>query len=70
MSFQETKALYRTENIIEILPIASVKENLNCKPSHHPFEIPVALNNPWKGPTLVYVRSLNGQSIAKVLDLE
>jgi hypothetical protein len=69
MHLQEVKVLYRAENIIEVLPIATMDEGQNCHTASIPFQSQVNIQSPWKGRTLIFVRSLNGQAISKVVDL-
>ncbi len=69
MKMDRVEVLYRTPQIIEVLPIASFESNSTCKNVATSFETQVKLKSRWTGSTLIYVRSLNGQSIAKVVEL-
>lgn len=69
MYLQEIKVLYRATHIVEVLPIAMTKTEPGCNPMKVPFESRIRLHTQWRGSTLIYVRSLNGQSITKVVDL-
>lgn len=68
MSLQEVKVLYRSSHVIEVLPIANLADNRDCHNASVPFESEVKIQSPWKGDTLVYVRSLNGQAVSKVIE--
>jgi hypothetical protein len=68
MHLQEVKVNYRSPNIIEIFPIASMDEK-DCHAVSTPFESHVKLQGVPSGSTLIYVRSLNGQAISKVINL-
>jgi hypothetical protein len=64
MELQEIKALHRTANVIEVLPITSYKSGSNCDNTRQrPFEARVKLPASEPGETLLHVRLLNGQAI-------
>lgn len=65
MVLKELKTLYRTPNVIEVLPIVELKQGL-CKPHLYPFSAKVDLASTWSGETLVHIRSLNGRSLNKI----
>jgi len=67
LEMQEVKLLHRIPNVIEVLPVAAYKTGTTCKPNPKPFEVSVTLPAVEPGETLVYVRSLNGQSISEVV---
>lgn len=69
MRSHEVRVNYRDHHIIEIFPIVTMTEGPNCHAAAIPFESKVKLQNSWSGSTLIYVRSLNGQSISKVIEL-
>ena len=71
MELDRIDVLYRAKNIIEVLPIAKIKgqDQKGCEHEHVAFERKVSIQSPWKGKVLIHVRSLNGQSINKEVDL-
>lgn len=69
MHLQEVKVSYRSSHIIEVLPIATMDDTQVCHPVTQPFQSEVQIQASWKGSTLVYTRSLNGQALSKVIDL-
>lgn len=69
MRLKEVKVLYRTSHLIEVLPISTMDTGRTCNPAKVPFETKIKLQTQWKGSSLVYVRSLNGQAISKVIEL-
>ena len=68
MQLQEIKVSYQSAHVIEILPIATMNQG-DCHTVSVPFETQVKIEGPWSGSTLIYVRSLNGQAVSKVIDL-
>lgn len=68
MSLQETRVLYRTPNIIEVLPIAAYNTDVFCTDMPRTLDKRVALESPWKGLTLIHIRSLNGQAVNRVVE--
>lgn len=69
MHLQEVRVLYQNSQVIEVLPIAVMDTKADCKEAKIPFESSVQLQSPWTGNVLIYVRSLNGQSINKIVEL-
>lgn len=67
MWYRETKVLYRSPNLIEVLPIADSRGE--CKPKTTPFKVTVELDSPWRGPTLIHIRSLNGHSVNRLVNV-
>jgi hypothetical protein len=67
MELSEVKVAYRAPNVIEVLPIVSIGSGATCDQKRRPLKHEVALSPAWKGPTLVHVRSLNGQALNKVV---
>jgi hypothetical protein len=65
---QEVRVFYRQPNVIEVLPITDLKEGAICKPDSKPFTAKQPLNPPWKGKTLIHVRSMSGQALNKVFE--
>lgn len=69
---KEIQVLTRKKNIVEVLPLVETIrpiESEDCATVLIPFEKKVALNLPWTGSTLFHVRSLNGQSLNKVVQI-
>lgn len=71
---KEVRVLTRKANIVEVLPIietvSSSSGSLSCSDEFVSFEREVPVNLPaWKGRALVHVRSLNGQALNKVIEL-
>lgn len=76
MKLKEVEVVAHTPQVIEVLPkVEEVGDTSKCKnqkvslkdSSHN--DIIVELNTPWKGETLIHVRSFNGQSINKVVEI-
>jgi hypothetical protein len=68
MNLDRVQVLYRVPNVIEVLPYVEYKSGANCIQSSRPFETQVAIQSPWRGKSLIHIRSLNGQSINKVYE--
>lgn len=68
-SMNTVETIYTAHNIIEILPIINVHTGGPCPQSEQPFIVKVPLDRPGQGKTLIHIRSLNGQSVNKVIDL-
>jgi hypothetical protein len=68
MKLRDIKVNYRPNHVIEILPIAEMADK-NCEKAEKPFKasIPLKANS---GRALIHVRSLNGQSINQVVELD
>jgi hypothetical protein len=66
MEIQEVKVMHTASHLYEVLPIASYKSGTQCDLNPRPFEIKVALPEFEPGESLIYVRSLNGQSVNSV----
>ena len=66
---REVKTLYRSQGIIEVLPVADFIPGKNCMHTFIPlpFEVSVALKPTAKVLTLIHIRSMNGQSVNNVL---
>ncbi len=69
---KEIALLTRKNQIVEVLPLAEMVNPgvVECASELVPFERKVPFKAPWKGSTLFHVRSLNGQSINRVYDLQ
>jgi hypothetical protein len=68
MNFDEIRVSYRADKIIEVLPILSLKNEENCQPALRPFNRKVKLSPQTSGSHLVYIRSLNGQSMNRIFN--
>jgi len=71
---KEVKVITRKANIVEVLPIidsGSARDSAaGCFENFVGFEKEIPVNLPaWKGRALFHVRSLNGQALNKVLEL-
>lgn len=66
MELDEVRVAYRAPNVIEVLPIAKIENEADCGQKKREFRKEVLLSPPWKGATLVHIRSLNGQALNKV----
>jgi hypothetical protein len=64
----DVKVLYRSQNIVEVFLTSTLDTHRDCQTVSVPFETQVKIHSPWKGSTLIYVRSLNGQAVSKVID--
>ncbi len=60
--------LYRTPNLIEVLPLVEKIKDKTCAKVSNPFEERVVLKSPWSGRTLVHVRAMSGRSLNQVYD--
>ncbi|MBI3555961.1 MAG: hypothetical protein HY074_06845 [Deltaproteobacteria bacterium] len=69
MAFKRTLRNVRTNNVIEVLPIVDMERGVSCAQVSNDFKIVVPLQDVPHGRYLVHIRSLNGQSINRVLDL-
>jgi hypothetical protein len=68
MAMPEIKLVYRPDDVIEVLPITSMKTVGPCIQMLIPYQVRTELDPTWRGPTLIHVRSLNGQSLNKVVE--
>jgi hypothetical protein len=68
MTLNNVKVTYRPNHVIEILPIADMAES-GCRPEARPFESTIKVRDDVHGRALIHVRSLNGQSINRVVEL-
>lgn len=68
MRMQEIRVIHKSENVMEVLPITSLREGDTCAPGLVPFEASVELERR-PGKTLIHIRALNGQAINKILEL-
>lgn len=71
---KDIQVLVRKANIVEVLPVIETVSSRNgalaCSEDFVSFEKQVAVNLPaWKGRALFHVRSLNGQALNKVVEL-
>ncbi len=66
LSLDEAKVIFSAPNIVEVLPLVRVKKQ-NCKASATEFGLPVHLPGFPAGETLIHVRSMNGQSLNRVI---
>jgi hypothetical protein len=69
MELSEIRVVNRPPNVIEVLPIVSIVDGTNCDGRRPSFMKEISLTPPWKGTTLIHVRSLNGKSLNKVTEL-
>ena len=69
MVFQRVKMNVRTNNVIEVLPIVNMERATNCAQVTNEFSIQVSLKEIPTGRYLIHVRSLNGQSINRIVEL-
>lgn len=58
---------YHPFDVIEVLPVVDMTVSTECNPTVTPFRKTATLEHRWDGPTLVHVRSLNGQSFNKIV---
>jgi hypothetical protein len=66
LSVEEARVVYSAPNLVEVLPLVRIKKQ-NCKPSVSEFILPVSLTNFPSSETLIHVRSMNGQSLNKII---
>ena len=69
MSFREVKFNVRPNGVIEVLPIIDVQQGVTCAQVATEFNISVSLREVPEGRYLVHIRSLNGQSVNRIVDL-
>jgi hypothetical protein len=67
MSIDDATLLYRAQNIIEVLPKMKLAQR-GCRDVMVPFETTVKLNSPYRGKTLIYIRTMNGQAVNRLAD--
>lgn len=68
IKLQEVRVMNRVPHIIEVLPISEYTSE-TCHATSVPFDSKVELPAMGDGATLIYIRSLNGQSVSLVEDL-
>lgn len=68
-SLKEKRVFVDGKNVITILPIAEKVERPSCKEGEVPFVTSVEIPNVPAGRYMLQVRSLNGESIMKLIDL-
>ena len=66
MNLDHVQLVNKDAHIVELLPILTISNPLNCKGFPVPFETTVSLPSLPAGDSLVYVRSLSGQSTSVV----
>ncbi len=66
---KEKRVFIDGKNVITILPIAEKTEGPNCKDVETPFVTMVDIPSVPAGRYMLHVRSLNGESIMKLIDL-
>lgn len=74
MELKEVKVFYRGDSqggarVMEVLPIAGALPTDRCAEARDSFERVIELKTEWKGLSLIHVRSQNGQSINRVVQL-
>lgn len=69
MRMNRVEIIQKAANVIEVLPIAEIKPGSQCHTSPIPFSFKTKFKSNFAGRTLLHVRSLNGQSLNKVIDL-
>jgi hypothetical protein len=69
MTFHEAKVNVRPNNVIEVLPIVDLRRGVDCATVATEFSVPVSIKGVAHGRYLFHVRSLNGQSVNRVVDL-
>jgi hypothetical protein len=57
-------------NVLVVLPIAKQFSNVDCKAGRFPFKIEKPLPTLQPGKYLLHVRSMNGQAINKLFEIE
>lgn len=62
----EARVIHSAPNLVEVLPLVSIRKQ-NCKSSATEFVLPVSLPSLPANETLLHVRSMNGQSLNKVI---
>jgi hypothetical protein len=68
LSMSEVMVLYRSPNIIEVLPKATRAPGRPCTSVMVPFQTRVRLESPWRGMTLIHVRTMNGQALNRAAE--
>ncbi len=67
-SVSDVTVLYRSPNIIELLPKVTRAPGRPCPSVMVPFETRVRLESPWRGITLLHVRTMNGQALNRAAE--
>jgi hypothetical protein len=70
MHLKEVKVIHKTEDVIEVLPITEVQDSRGCDQKVYPFETQVELPQVSSHSVLIHIRTLNGQSVNLVEDLD
>ncbi len=69
MSIDNVRLNYRSNNVIEVLPIAKM-ETQGCADVMVPYEHKITLTQKLRGKALFHVRALSGQAINNVVDFD
>lgn len=69
MSMRTVKMDVRPNNVIEVRPIVNMERGIACAQVASEFKVAVPLGQIQEGRYLIHIRSLNGQSINRVVDL-
>lgn len=69
MKFKDVKMNVRQNNVIEVLPIVEMDSSRGCTQIMTDFNVGVSLKSVPKGRYLLHIRSLNGQSLNRIVDL-
>ena len=67
MHLTEVKMVNAPKNVLAVMPIAEMGTE-NCKAEIRAWETTVEIKTPLQGKTLVHVRSLDGQSVNRVVE--
>ena len=68
VQLKEVKLLHRKKDVVEVLPIAVVRETSGCESLPRSFEKRVKLPTDLSGSNLIYIRSLNGNAVTRVVE--
>lgn len=69
MKLKEVKMIVRPNNVVEVLPIVTIDRTISCAQVTSEFNASVSLKDIAGGRYLIHIRSLNGQSINRIVDL-
>jgi hypothetical protein len=69
VTLKDIRVLTRKSGIVEVLPLLQTKQAQSCAESFISFEKEIPVSLPWKGRTLLHVRSLNGQALNKIVEV-
>ncbi len=72
MVIKEVKTVKAPEDVLVVLPIAEIVDNETCatQPSDRSFEYTVGLQAPFQGEGLLHVRTLNGTSLNRFINIQ